>query len=311
MRTTGSTPARPERRTLGALRAAAGYAAAEAAAAFRRNGLMSAAAVSTIMAALLPVGAAVALGANLRVVVAAMEEQVQVVAYLQDGVDRTARQRLVARIRTLPGVRRVAFVARDEALRRLQAALGEGVSLRDVVETNPLPDSLEVALLDPRQAREVAAAVRTLPGGEDVTYGAQAVDRLLALTALLRAAGASAAALLGGVAAIIIMNTIRLTIIARRQEIEIMQLVGASPWYVRSPFVLEGALQGLAATALASLMLVAGYLVLLDRVRQTLPFLPLARPSEVLPATVLALSLGGVLVGVGGSTLALRRYLQV
>lgn len=288
-----------------------GYAAAEATGAFRRNGLMSAAAVSTIMAALLPVGAAVALGANLRMMVAAVEEQVEVVAYLQEGVDQAARQRLMAQIRSLPGVRRVVFVGRDEALRRLQAALGEQVSLRDAVETNPLPDSLEVAPTDPRQSRAVAAAVQRLPGVEDVTYGARTVDRLLALTALLRAAGAAAAALLGGVAVIIIMNTIRLTIIARRQEIEIMQLVGASPWYVRSPFVLEGALQGLAATALAALLLVPGYALLLHRARQTLPFLPLARPPEVLPGMVLALSLGGVVVGMGGSTLALRRYLRV
>ncbi len=311
MRTTVSTPATPKRRPLGALRAAAGYAAAEAAGAFRRNGLMSAAAVSTIMAALLPVGAAVALGANLRVMLAEVETRVQVVAYLQEGVDQAGRQRLMAQIRSLPGVRRVVFVSREEALRRLQGALGPRISLRDVVETNPLPDSLEVALDDARQARAAAEAVRRLPGVEDVTYGAQAVDRLLALTALLRAAGAAATALLGGVAVIIIMNTIRLTIIARRQEIEIMQLVGASPWYVRSPLLLEGALQGVAATALAALLLVPGYVVLLDRARQMLPFLPLARPAQVIPAMVLALSLGGVVVGMGGSTLALRRYLKV
>jgi len=315
MKTTVSTPAMPERHLrrrspLGVLSAALAYAGGEALAAFRRNGLMSAAAVTTIMVTLLPVGGAVALAANLRLMTTILERQVQVVAYLRDGISPQERDRLTAQVRALPGVRRVEFVGRDQALVRLQDALGERVSLRDVIETNPLPDSLEVALVNPREARPVADAVRQIGGVEDVAFGAQAVDRLLAVTGLLRTGGAAAGLLLGGVALVIIMNTIRLTIIGRRQEIEIMQLVGASPWYVRSPFMLEGVLQGLVATALAALVLIPGYILLFARARDVVPFLPLVHAPDLLPTLVVSLGLGGMLVGMSGSLLALRRFLH-
>jgi len=301
---------RRRRSPLGVLSAALAYAGGEALAAFRRNGLMSAAAVTTIMVTLLPVGGAVALAANLRLMTTILERQVQVVAYLRDGISPQERDRLTAQVRALPGVRRVEFVGRDQALVRLQDALGERVSLRDVIETNPLPDSLEVALVNPREARPVADAVRQIGGVEDVAFGAQAVDRLLAVTGLLRTGGVAAGLLLGGVALIIIMNTIRLTIIGRRQEIEIMQLVGASPWYVRSPFMLEGVLQGLVATALAALVLIPGYILLLARARDVVPFLPLVHAPDLLPTLVVSLGLGGMLVGMSGSLLALRRFLH-
>lgn len=298
------------RHPLAPLRAALVYAAGEAGAAFRRNGLMTVAAVTTIMVTLVPVGVAVVLAANLRLMAAVLERQVQVVVYLRDDLPAAGRRQVLADVAGLAGVRRVEFVGRDQALRRLQEALGERVSLRDVIETNPLPDSLEVTLADPRRAQEVAAAVRSVTGVEDVTFGAAVLDRLLAVTAVLRGSGAAAALLLGGVALIIIMNTIRLTILGRRQEIEIMQLVGAGGWYVRSPFLLEGVLQGVVATALAVLLLVPGYLLVLERAQRLVPFLPVVEPAAVLPPLVLVLILGGALVGMSGSLLALRRFLH-
>jgi cell division transport system permease protein len=293
------------------VRAAAGYGAGEAWTAFRRNGLMSLAAVLTIMVTLLLVGAATAVAANLRLLASILEGRVEVVAYLRDGLAPAEVQRTAAAARALPGVRAVTVVGRDEALGRLQDALGERVSLRDLIQTNPLPDSLEIAVSNPARAHEVAAAVAEMEAVEDVTSGGQVLDRLLAATWLLRGGGAAAAALLAGVALIIIMNTIRLTILGRRQEVEIMQLVGAGGWYLRAPFILEGALQGLLATLLAGALLVPGYLVVRDRVGALLPFLPLLDPAALLPALVGAMAAAGVLVGMSGSSLALRRFLHI
>jgi len=308
-------PARPDPRTRrgaapGRVAAAFGYGAGEAWTAFRRNGMMSLAAVLTIMVTLLLVGAATAVAANLRLMARILEDQVEVVAYLRDGLPPAEVDRVAAAVRSLPGVRSVTLVGRDEALGRLQEALGERVSLRDVIQTNPLPDSLEIALSTPGRAREVAAAVVAMEAVEDVTSGGTLLDRLLAATWLLRGGGAGAAALLAGVALIIIMNTIRLTILGRRQEIEIMQLVGAGGWYLRAPFIIEGALQGVVATALAGLLLVPGYLVVVDWVERLLPFLPLMEAGVLLPVLGGAMAAAGVLVGMGGSSLALRRFLH-
>lgn len=304
-------PLRRPRPGVAVLGAALRYAAAESLTAFRRNGLMSAAAVTIIMVTLLLVGGAAALSVNLRHMAAILDRQVEVVAYLRDGLTPPERDRITTEVQALPGVRGVEFVGREQALARLQAALGERIALRDVIQTNPLPDSLEVAVVDPREARRIAARVAEIGGVEDVTFGAQVLDHLLAATALLRGGGAAAAALLVAVALIIIMSTVRLTILGRRQEIEIMQLVGAGVWYVRSPFMLEGALQGLLATVLAALLLVAGYLLLLWRARVLLPFLPVVQAPDLLPGLVGILAAGGVLVGMTGSLLALRRFLYI
>lgn len=291
--------------------AALRYGAGEAWAAFRRNGLMSLAAVLTIMVTLLLVGAAVALAANLRLMASILEGQVEVIAYLRDGLAVAEIEHTMGAVQALPEVRTVELVGRDEALGRLQQALGERISLRDMIETNPLPDSLEIGLITPTAASEVAAAVEAMDTVEEVTSGGQVLDRLLGATLLLRGGGAGAAALLGAVALIIIMNTIRLTILGRRQEIEIMQLVGAGGWYVRAPFVLEGALQGLLATALAGALLIPGYVLLLIRMQALLPFLPLVHPGALLPVLIAALAGGGVLVGMSGSSLALQRFLHI
>ncbi|MGH2452889.1 MAG: permease-like cell division protein FtsX [bacterium] len=291
--------------------AALGYGAGEAWTAFRRNGLMSLAAVLTIMVTLLLVGAAAAVAANLRLMASTLEGQVEVIAYLREGLAPAEIDRTMGAVRTLPGVRTVALVGREEALGRLQALFGDRVSLRDMIQTNPLPDSLEIALTNAGRAREVAAAVEQMAAVEEVTSGGQVLDRLLAATLLLRGGGAGAAALLGAVALVIIMNTIRLTILGRRQEIDIMQLVGAGGWYVRAPFVLEGALQGALATVLAGVLLVPGYLLVRGRLEMLLPFLPTVHPDALLPALVAALGAGGVLVGMSGSSLALRRFLHV
>lgn len=304
-------PLRRPRPGVAALGAALRYAAVESLTAFRRNGLMSAAAVTIIMVTLLLVGGAAALSVNLRHMATILDRQVEVVAYLRDGLTPPERDRITTEVQVLPGVRGVEFIGREQALARLQAALGERIALRDVIQTNPLPDSLEVAVVDPREARGIAARVAEIAGVEDVTFGAQVLDHLLTATALLRGGGAATAALLVAVALIIIMSTVRLTILGRSQEIEIMQLVGAGVWYVRSPFMLEGALQGLLATVLAALVLVPGYLLLLWRARVLLPFLPVVQAPDLLPGLVGILAAGGVLVGMTGSLLALRRFLYI
>lgn len=293
----------------GRLRAAAGPFARDAWVSFRRNGVMTAAAVTTISVALLVVGAAVLLGLNLGRVASMVEQQVQVVAFLQDGLSPAEAEAIRTGAAALPGVQTVRFVGREEALGRLQAHLGEGTSFADLVGTNPLPDSLELILTDPSRAAEVAEAVAREQGVTDVGYGGQVVDRLLALTRGIRLVAVMLTVFLAGVALIVVVNTIRLTVIARRQEIEIMALVGATRWFIRWPFVLEGLFEGIAAGALAVLVLGSLYLAGVLRAQATMPFLPLVAPIEAaLPLLGWVLTAGAV-VGTAGSLIAIRRFL--
>jgi cell division transport system permease protein len=293
----------------GRLRAAAASFAGDAWTSFRRNGLMTAAAVTTITVALLVVGAAVLLGLNLGRVASMVEEHVQVVAFLQDGLSPAGAENVRTAAAALPGVQAVRFVGREEALSRLQAHLGEGASFADLVGTNPLPDSLELVLTDPSRAAEVAEAVARQPGVTDVGYGGQVVDRLLALTRGIRLLAGMLTLFLAGIALVVVVNTIRLTVIARRQEIEIMALVGATRWFIRWPFVLEGLFEGVAAGALAVLVLGALYVGGVLRLAATMPFLPLVAPAEAALSLLGWVLTAGAGVGTVGSLVAIRRFL--
>lgn len=283
--------------------------AADAWASFRRNGLMTAAAVTTVAVALLVVGSAVLIGLNLARIAAVLEDQVQVVAFLRDRLTAAEAAEVRSAAMNLPGVAAVQFVGRDEALARLQAHLGEGEAFGDLVSTNPLPDSLEVRPNDPQQAPAVAQAVAALPGVVEVSYGGQVVDRLMALTRGVRVVAALLTLFLTAVALVVVVNTIRLTIIARRREIEIMQLVGATRWFVRWPFLIEGLLQGAAAAAAAVLVLGTVYAVGVLRLQATMPFLPVVAVGDAGRPLVLALLASGLGVGTAGSLIAIRRFL--
>lgn len=281
----------------------------EAAASFRRNGLMTAAAVTTIMVALLVVGTAVLIGVNLTKVAAVLEGEVQVVAFLRDGLSSSETAKIRQAVSVLPGVVSVRFVGRDEALRRLEQQLGETLAFADLVRTNPLPDSLELKIAQPRVAPAVAAATARQSGIAEVTYGGEAVDRLVALTRAVRLGAGLLTVFLGAVALIVVVNTIRLTIIARRQEIEIMQLVGATRWFVRWPFVIEGVMEGGTAALGAGLVLTLFYAIAALRLQASMPFLPVAGLSDVARPLLISVLSAGVGVGALGSFIAMRRFL--
>jgi cell division transport system permease protein len=282
---------------------------ADAAAGLRRNSLMVAAATTIMAIALTVAGGGLLASSNLANIAAILEAQVEIVGFFRRDLPPAEQRRARAQAEALDGVGGAAIVSRAEALRRLQQTYRSMASTGGALPSNPLPDSIEVRATDPRRIREVAEALRRIPGIEDVTYGAPVVERLVALTRAVRIAGALVAALLVAGALLIIVNTIRLTITARRQEIEIMTLVGASPGFVRGPFLVEGLLQGAAAALTATALLAAGYLGLASRVASGLPFLPMLPPAAVLPSAVALVWLLGMTVGLGGSEIGIRRYL--
>ncbi len=282
----------------------------EAVGGLRRNGLMAAAATSTIVIALAVAGGGVITSANLVHLAAILEGQVEVVGFLRNGLTPARQQRILASVTALPSVRTAAIVERTAALRRLQRTFGVTASTSDLLAANPLPDSIEIRVVDAAHIRDVADMVQRIPGIDEVVFGTPVVDRLVALTRAVRIAGTVIAALLASAALVIIMNTIRLTVASRRQEIEIMTLVGAAPGFVRGPFLVEGALQGAAAALVTSVLLTVGYQMLTSRAATSLPFLPLLPPAEVIPAAALAVWMLGIAVGLCASAVGLRRYLR-
>jgi cell division transport system permease protein len=278
---------------------------------FRRNGVMSAAAVTITMVTLLALGGALVVAATLDHIARHLERQMEVVAYLRDGLTPAQAGTLRDRLAHLPGVRSLDYVSKDEALTRFQQSMGGQMNVQDLLTRNPLPASYVLTADDPADLSAIAAAAREFPEVEDVNDGSQAAARLLRVTRIVRLAGDAAGAALALVALVIIASAIRLTVFARRAEIEVMRLVGATAWFIRWPFLVEGAITGGCGAGGAVLLVAGAYTVVAYGARASLPFLLLPAPEQVALSVSWKLVLWGVVIGIIGSVLAVRRYLRV
>jgi cell division transport system permease protein len=277
---------------------------------FWRNALMSLAATLTMVLMLLLLAGFFLLQNVLLASLAFVEQKVEVVAYVENTATQAQVDDLVARIDAMPETASVEFISRDEALarfRQTQEAQGRE-DLTQYLDSNPLYASVNVKLTAPGDLDAVVGALRDDPIVRNVLNIEALVGRVVTVTGFVRTAGVAMVAIVGVIVLFIIVNTIRLAVVARAEEIEIMRLVGASDSFIRWPFVFEGALVGLLG-ALLTLGLLA---LAADPLSQAmvgffnvLP-LQLGTVGRDTAALVLATGLG---LGVLGSWLSVRTYL--
>jgi cell division transport system permease protein len=180
--------------------------------------------------------------------------------------------------------------------------------LLGAIEGNPLPASIGVTLKDPSTSREVSDAVRGDPSVSDVTVNQDTVDRLVAASHFIRLCGLAIVAGLAVAVVFVMINVARVAIYTRRHEIEVMRLVGASGWFVRWPFVLEGMFCGFLAAAVALVIVAAGYHSLLEALRGSLTFLSLRVDPNLLPKVLAMGATLGIGIGGSGSLIAVHRF---
>lgn len=277
---------------------------------------MSLAATATMVLMLLLLAGFWLLQAGLVAGVAYVEEKVEIVADLRDvgaadAVLVVQATSLAADVAALPEVREVRFVSKDEALARFRERLRERgqVDLTGHLERNPLPASLEVTLVDARDYEPVVALLAARSDVvDDVVEVQELIDRLTSVTNVLRTGGVVILVLIGFVVLFIIVNTIRLAVVARREEIEIMRLVGASDAFIRWPFIFEGAFVGLLGAGLALVVLAVAAAPVGDVMYGFFRVLPLEMGSIVHDVVYLVVGTG-LGVGVLGSWLSVRSYL--
>ena len=293
-----------------------GFSIGRALQGIRRNALMSLAAIATMLLMLLLLAGFWLLQAGLVAGVAYVEEKVEIVADLRDvpgaeAVMTVQAQAVAAEVAALPQVRAVVYVSKDQALARFRQRLRERgqVDLTGYLDRNPLPASLEVSLVDPRDYQPVVdlLASRT-EVVEDVVEVQQLIQRLTSVTDVLRTGGIVVLVLVGFVVLFIIVNTIRLAVVARREEIEIMRLVGASDAFIRWPFIFEGAFVGLLGAGAALLVLALLAQPVSDMMYSFFRVLPLEFGTLTRDLVVLVVGTG-LGVGVLGSWLSVRSYL--
>ena len=288
------------------------YFVREAFISMRRNGLMSVASVSTMALSLFILGMFLILVLNLTHLASALESQVQISVYLQDGLSEYEHREIGTRITKMQGVNQVLFVTKAEAMKRFQERLGEQKNLLNALgETNPLPNAFEVKVDKPEQVKAVAKAIGEIKGVENAKYGQEVIEQLFALTKLIRTFGLILIILLALAAIFIIANTIRLTVFARRKEIGIMKYVGATDSFIRWPFLIEGVMLGIGGALLSVLILSQTYGLLVERIYESLAFLPLLPHYPFILQISLLLLAVGMVVGALGSAVSLRRFMKV
>jgi cell division transport system permease protein len=289
---------------------------------FRRNWVMTLGAVITIYLSLLLVGISIATGVVVTEIVKSVEDKVSIQVFLKDGAPTEDVQALQQFIKSDARVDTVTYTSKEEALEKFKEQMASSPEIIEQIESNPLPASLDVTLVDPREVETVVAtikgsdlflAVADRPDDpeESLKYGQQVVRKLFAFTRVIRYVEIVFIAMLALVSLIFINNTIRLAIYARRKEIGIMRLVGASNWFIRTPFLLEGVMQSLIGAGLAILSIVSMEAVIMPRLREALPFMSVDLSGAAMIQLSLILIGAGIFIGLAGSGFALRRYLRV
>ncbi|MHB8958138.1 MAG: cell division protein FtsX [Candidatus Limnocylindrales bacterium] len=277
---------------------------------FWRNALMSLAATLTMVLMLTLLAGFFVLQNVLLASLSFVEQKVEVVAYVQNTATQDQVDALVAKVQAMPEVASVQFVSRDQALADFRAQLAaQGRSdLTANLESNPLYASVNVKLRNPAQLDAVATALHDEPIVRSVINIQALVDRVLTFTGIVRTGGVVILAVVGMIVLFIIVNTIRLAVVARAEEIEIMRLVGASDAFIRWPFVFEGALVGLFGALITIGLLVAAADPVSQAVVGFFNVLPIELGSVGRDTAVLVLGTG-LGVGVLGAWVSVRTYL--
>lgn len=289
------------------------YFLKEAAISFRRNWVMSFASVSAVSVSLILLGFFVLLSITLKGLIQDVEKDFGLIeVFLVDTAPQAKVIDLQKRLQKDPDVRSVTFISKDEALERLKKDFKEDPSFLEEIEVNPLPASLEIRLRDPQNWAAVVKRVgQDKKVIDEVKYAEQTAQRLFAVTKVVRWLGVIFISLLTFAALVLISNTIRLAIFSRRKEIQIMKLVGASNWFIRWPFILEGVMQGTLGALLAAGVLYYAKTFFFLKAQELIPFLAVDLNAGMFGGILLYMVLGGVLIGAIGSTVALRRFLQI
>lgn len=287
-----------------------------------RNGWMTFASMSSIAVSLFILGIFMLLALNVNKLADQLDSQVQISVYLQLDTEKGKAEEIERTIKRIPEVKQVTFISKEEGLKRfLENMSEEGKEALEGYENenNPLPDIFEVEAFDPQKIPFVAEQIEAINLTDptkpitSVKYGKDTINKLFSITNAIRNVGLAIVLGLAVMAMFLISTTIKMTIIARRREISIMKLVGATNNFIRWPFFIEGAIIGFGGSFISTAVLLFGYSQLLQSTSAVVglymfQFSTIDEVRLLVGGTIVAL---GTLLGIWGSTISVRKYLKV
>lgn len=290
---------------------------------FTRNLSTTLGSIITIFLSLLIIGIFAVGGVIVNNIVNSVENQVSITAYVADDAEQADIDSVMAYARSLEGVQNVSFTTKDQAMENFTSSMTSNPEIVEQLDgDNPLPASIDIELVEAQEVSEIANQLQNNPTFQEICdnpedpadslqYGQKTIDRLFSFTNAIRAIGVGLIGILIFIAFIFINNTIRLAILARRREIAIMRLVGASNGFIRGPFLAEGALHAIIGALLAIGVMEVMRNFVLPNVSATLPWLPISLDSQMFLMIYAGLLVAGLVIGLLGSIFAMRRYLKV
>lgn len=284
-----------------------------------RNRVMTIVAVGSVTAVLLVLGLSLLTIININSLADYIESSVEIKAFLEEELDSSQVDTIGQRIEKIQGVTEVDFETKEMALLKWKEQLGDNDSLLEGLEgeNNPFPSSYIVKVEDPTVIGDIAEEVTLFQGVEEVQYGKDVVEKLLASTNLIRVVGTVLICILAFISVFIISNTIKMTVVARRREIRIMKYIGATDGFIRFPFIVEGLMMGIIGAAFASGIVAAIYNYFYKSMHSSFGGIlvmisgHLAPYAQSLKDTSMVLLAVGIVIGVLGSGISMRRFLKV
>jgi cell division transport system permease protein len=277
---------------------------------FRRSALLTTVAVGTISVALVLFGMFLLIILNLGNMVGSVSSMLDISVYVEKDLSLEEAGALQIELTRIPGVEKVDFISRTEAWKKFKEDYGEQLNLGEIIDENPLPHTFAVKVHNPEILPEVARRVAQVKGISEVRYSWTLINQIKTLMDAVRIGGASLVVLIALATLFIVVNTIRLTVLARETDIYIMKLVGATNTFVKWPFIIEGIMIGILGSVFSFLVLKFSYDAVISRISMAMPFLPVVTDSRLLAVIYSATILGGTALGMLGAYISVSKVLK-
>ncbi|MBU3154222.1 permease-like cell division protein FtsX [Clostridium estertheticum] len=279
----------------------------------KRNKTVSIASVATVAATLFILGVFLLIVFNVNAGVQELGAKLEATVYLKDNVTISEKSAIERALNGVAGVSSIKFEDKNDALNNAKKQFGkDSESLtKGFDKNNPFPTAYVVKVEKPEIVSSVVKAATGLKGIDKINDGREIVDKVIKITNTLKAIGIVLFAILISVSLFLIGNTIKLTVYSRKKEIGIMKFVGATDWFIRWPFIIEGMLLGISGAIISTGVLYYAYKLVFDKATSALLGITLINPYMILSTTLWQFMLGGLIIGALGSSISIRKFLIV